>query len=286
MSKGYQLLIVDDEELAIRGIEKGVCWEKLNIEKIFTCNSSEAAEEILQNEEIHILLSDIELGGSTGIELIEWVKRNQPDVVCIFFTCHAEFEYAQKAIRLGVRDYLLKPVSSDKLERCITEAIEVLDAQKSDAEKFSFIEDIVKDNAEEKTNKAVQQVKLYITKNLAQDLRREDLAKLVNFSTSYLSKIFKEHEGISLTEYILDQRIKMSKYLLKVTELSITDVALRTGFTYHSYFTRLFKKYTAYTPQQYREKSRVGLETEEPMNTDLDNLRVYGGKKEEHEYEN
>lgn len=256
MSDNYNILIVDDEELAIRGIENGVHWDALKIEKIFKTHSAETAKRIIQDYDIHILLTDIELGGSSGIELLEWVRENVAEVICIFFTCHAEFEYAQKAIRLGVKDYLLKPIPYDKLENCIREAIQQLDDKKDKEDKYAFLDDIVKEKSDEKISMAIQQVKLYIAKNLAYDIRREDLAQLVNFSTSYLGKIFKEQEGISLTDYILSQRLKMAKYLLKVTELSVTDIALRTGFTYHSYFTRYFKKATSYTPLQYREISR------------------------------
>lgn len=253
----YNVLIVDDEELSIRGIEKGVDWDSLNVGKVFKTHNIETAMRIIQDYKIHILLTDIELGDGTGIDLLTWVRQNIPSVVCVFFTCHEEFSYAREAVRLGVKEYLLKPIPYKELERILKKEIEELQTAEEKAEKYAFWDSINEEMvAEDEKEQAIAKVKNFIASNLSQELRREDLANLVNFSTSYLTRIFKEQEGVSLTDYIQDQRMKIAKYLLKVTELPVTEIAQRVGYSYHSYFTKYFKKTMNMTPQQYREEEK------------------------------
>ncbi len=252
----YNILIVDDDELALRGIEKGVDWDTLAIDKIFKTHSAVTGKRILNDYKIHILLSDIELPGDNGLDLVAWVRKNKPEIICIFFTCHAEFYYAQEALRLGAMDYILKPIPYDKLWQCVSQAIKTLDERQEQKEKYAIIDQITREQGEKKIDDAIHRVKMYIMQNLESSIKREELAALVNFSPSYLGKIFKEKEGVSLTDYILEQRIVVAKQLLKVTELPITDISMRTGFSYPSYFTRAFKKATGITPLEYRENIR------------------------------
>lgn len=263
MRELYNILIVDDEELAIRGIEKGVNWDKLPIDKVFKAHSVETAKRIMGNYQISILLTDIDLVNDTGINLLRWIREEQKNVECIFFTCHAEFEYAQEALRLGARDFLLKPIPYDKLEILIANTVNDLSMKKQQKEKYSIMDEMVKDSNQDKESQIVNEIKEYIMRNLARDIRREELANIVHYSVSYISKVFKERENVSVADYIFNQRLVMAKHLLRVTELSITEIADRTGFGYHSYFTKRFKEATGETPQQYRMKIReddIGLD--------------------------
>lgn len=100
------ILIVDDEISAIEAVQKGIHWDKLAVSSIYTATSMKEAIEQLNKHNIDIMLSDIEMPRGTGLELLQWLKQNKPEVGCIFMTCHADFKYAQKAIQLGSIDYL------------------------------------------------------------------------------------------------------------------------------------------------------------------------------------
>lgn len=81
-------------------------------------------------------------------------------------------------------------------------------------------------------------------------------------SPDYLTKLFRRENGMSLSEYIIQKRISLAKKLLVTTSLSVVEISQRTGFSYSSYFVRIFKKKTELTPQQYRE--RYGCDTRSP----------------------
>ena len=98
----------------------------------------------------------------------------------------------------------------------------------------------------------IDQIKIYITKSLASDLSRESLAKEFFLNPNYLSRLFKKETGISLQDYILQERLKKAKFLLETTALSISEVHEQCGFYHSSYFSKVFKREMGMTPQEYR----------------------------------
>jgi two-component system, response regulator YesN len=130
------LMIVDDEVIAIKGIECDIDKERLDIEELFTAFDINQAKEVLNKHRIDIILCDIEMPQGNGLELLAWVRENYPRTECIFLTCHASFDYAKQAIELGSLDYLLKPIPSDKLEAVLLKAIEKIN-KSSKLEEYS-----------------------------------------------------------------------------------------------------------------------------------------------------
>ena len=118
------ILIVDDEISSINAVQKGIHWNELPINSVYTANSMQEAIEQLSKHDIDIMLSDIEMPMGTGHELLQWVKDNKVQVECIFMTCHADFSFAQSAIRLGCFDYLLKPLNYTIVENAIVKAVD------------------------------------------------------------------------------------------------------------------------------------------------------------------
>lgn len=249
----FSVLMTDDEELALLGLEQGVDWEKLNVDKVYKCHSKDTAIRMLQMYPVDIIITDIEMPNGNGLELIKWVKENRPQICSVFYTGHAEFSYAQEALRLGVEDYLLKPIPYDKLE-IILEGIEKKIVLQ---EKTVDLSELAEDLAEEGTEQIVDQIKKLIAENLSVgNLQRDELAAMVHVSPGYLGRIFKKETGLALTDYISKKRISVAKQLLSKTSLSITDVSARVGISYSSYFTKVFKEQVGMTPQEYRQQHK------------------------------
>ncbi len=93
----------------------------------------------------------------------------------------------------------------------------------------------------------------YISQHFSQRLTLEETASAVHLNPSYLSSLFRASTGSSFKEYLNMVRIEESKRLLANTDYTIIDIAVATGFEDRSYFSRVFKKYTGLTPQQYRQ---------------------------------
>ena len=249
----FNVLMTDDEELALMGLEEGVNWERLDVDKVYKCHSKDTAIRMLLMYPIDIIITDIEMPGGSGLELIKWVKENKPEICSVFYTGHAEFSYAQEALRLGVEDYLLKPIPYDDLEIILEKVQKKILIQ----EKTLDLSEMVEDYPEEGMENIVSQVKRIIAENLSVgNLQRDELAAMVHVSSGYLGRIFKKETGLALTDYIIKKRIFVAKQLLIKTSLSITDISARVGISYSSYFTKIFKEQVGVTPQEYRQKSK------------------------------
>lgn len=115
------LLIVDDQNFELDAVSAIVSNMSV-IQNIYCASSARAAKNILLERTIHILLCDIEMPTENGLELLEWVRENGIDLECIFLTAYPDFSYAKKAIALGCMDYILKPISPQKLEELLRKA--------------------------------------------------------------------------------------------------------------------------------------------------------------------
>lgn len=109
------ICIVDDDKYVVEKIVDGIDWQELDIEGVYIAYNIRQAKEILNTQQVDILLSDIEMPQGSGLELLEWVREQGLPVECIYLSSYAHFAYAQKALQLHSREYLLKPVSNREL---------------------------------------------------------------------------------------------------------------------------------------------------------------------------
>ncbi|WED21281.1 AraC family transcriptional regulator [Vibrio sp. JC009] len=102
----------------------------------------------------------------------------------------------------------------------------------------------------------IYQVISFIDDHLDKEIKEEELAKKFNYSTPYFSKIFKTVIGMSFRDYITGKRIKKAKILLRESpEEKLASIAYQCGYNDVSYFSRIFKKKTNMTPNEYRSSS-------------------------------
>jgi two-component system response regulator YesN len=127
-------LVVDDEEIAVRGIVEGIDWSSVEISGVFTAYDAAEAREVFRRHAIHVMISDIEMPTETGIDLLEWVNEHSPGTETIFLTGHADFRYAQQAIQLSSFDYLLKPIDHGQLKACVERAVGKIRQREQEAE--------------------------------------------------------------------------------------------------------------------------------------------------------
>lgn len=117
-----RLLLVDDQKEITESLKKSIDWAAAGIDEVCTAVSSKEAKLIMVNVEIDILLTDIEMPGESGLELFQWTRERYPDIIGIFLTSHAEFAYAQEAIRMGGFDYILQPARYQEVACVVAKA--------------------------------------------------------------------------------------------------------------------------------------------------------------------
>ncbi len=104
-----RLLLVDDQREITESLKRSVDWASAGIDEVCTAVSAKEAKLVMVNTEIDILLMDIEMPGESGLDLFRWTREHYPDIVGIFLTSHADFAYAQEAVKMGAFDYILQP---------------------------------------------------------------------------------------------------------------------------------------------------------------------------------
>ncbi|WP_410770810.1 response regulator [Fontibacillus sp. BL9] len=110
----YNILVVDDEPLICKGLAGLLTSSGLGIGAIYTAYSGHEALDYIRMEEIDLLVTDIQMGEMNGIELMHQAKMIKPWVQTIIISAHETFQYAQMALRLGARDYLIKPLGREQ----------------------------------------------------------------------------------------------------------------------------------------------------------------------------
>lgn len=127
----YNLLVVDDEFYAVKGITQGMDWSQMNISQVFEAFNVDEAKQRFAQTQIDLVICDIEMPSSSGLDLLEWIKEFHPQTETIFVTGHADFSYARTALHLGSFDYLLKPINNDELQSVVGRALQKLDSDRT-----------------------------------------------------------------------------------------------------------------------------------------------------------
>lgn len=115
----YKVVIIDDEPIIVEGLSKSIPWDKWECEVVGTACNGEEGRELIERVNPDILFSDICMPGIDGLTMIAGIKSEHPNMGITILTGFRDFDYAQKAIRLGVTRFLLKPSKMDELEEAV-----------------------------------------------------------------------------------------------------------------------------------------------------------------------
>ena len=126
----FKVLIAEDEPPIMRMIKSTLESVDSDFKVTECCINGKNAVEKLKNEDFDIVITDIKMPIMTGIELAGWIYQNKPDTKVIIVSGYSDFEYARKALEYKVFDYLLKPISKDKVSE-LTQRIKSEIAEKN-----------------------------------------------------------------------------------------------------------------------------------------------------------
>lgn len=247
------VILIDDEEVAVNALKRRVDWDKYGVDEVYVASSAGQARELFQEKTIDVMLSDIEMPQGGGLELFEWVKVYYPAVECVFVTCHPEFDYVRKALQLGSADYILKPIDYEELDEVLSRLVERVRHRRRGSVIPPEAAGRTADEGDERTKQdIVVAVKRYVQEHISEDIYIADIARQVYLNEQYLMRTFKKTTGISILEFITNERVRLARELLVGTDQPVRQVADSVGYGNYSYFTKLFKRNTGLTPQAYR----------------------------------
>lgn len=254
------ILIVEDEPRTRKGIQKTLeVWSEGRYEILSAAGGDEAVK-LLNEKRVHLLITDIRMPEITGLKLVESLKNREQKPVVIIISAYSEFHYAQEAIRLGVLNYLLKPLNKHKLIEAVEQAMEVEITRERNAIMEKVVDQLLMDikKEDQQTRSPIKEAMDYVDEHLNESLSLREVAERIHLNPSYFSSLFKEQTGLTFSEYVTRSRIQKAKNLLVATDLSVAEIAEEVGYQTAKYFIKLFKEIEGTTPSRFRKEAGDG----------------------------
>lgn len=120
----HKALLVDDERMIVNSLMLGFPWKEHGFEVVATASSGKEALALIADLRPDVVLTDVKMPAMSGLDLMEACRERAPDVVFIVISGHAEFAFAQKALKLGAVAYCLKPLENDEIAAALRKAKE------------------------------------------------------------------------------------------------------------------------------------------------------------------
>ncbi len=245
-----RVFLAEDEYVIREGIKKNIDWKAHQCEFCGEAGDGETALEKVRELKPDLIISDIRMPFMDGLTFCAKAKEALPEVQILLLTGYEEFEYARKAICIGVSRYLTKPISREELSEVLDEIVakQLRDAKEEITESGEEYRDVI------------YNVFAYVERHYSEeDLSLTKVAEHIGLSPNHLSTVFKEETGQSFTRYLTDYRINAAKKMLDTSKKRSSEIAELVGYPDPHYFSSVFKKQTGMTPSQYRD--RAGAET-------------------------
>lgn len=248
----YRVVVIEDEEAIRKGIIMSIDFSALNCILIGEASNGVEGIKLIQEKKPDIVITDVTMPLMSGIEMIE--QTLEYNYTSIIISGYDEFSYAKKAIKLGVCDYLMKPIDKEELNNVIQSIVSSFDLsskisgllkEKNQIEHIQLLETLNKEDH------LVDKIMEYINLHYSEKIFLSDIADVLNYSESLLSKRFRRVTQMTFNEYLNRFCIQKSIEYMKKGTYGLTGISDICGFSDYKYFSTVFKKYTGYTPSQF-----------------------------------
>lgn len=217
-----KVFLVEDEMVIRRGIKNSIDWEKEGYIFCGEASDGELAYPMIIKEKPDILITDIRMPFMDGLELCKLVKKELPNIKILILSGYDEFDYAKEAIRLGVTEYLLKPISSGKLLEALNGVSESIRREKEDKDLVRKYMEEMRENTEHEKQKFFEQM---IAGNLS-------MADALETGEKYEMNLSAGMYNLLLFRFTLGEENRKSGELLGEAEYAIEKLTERLEYVF------------------------------------------------------
>lgn len=217
-----KVFLVEDEMVIRRGIKNSIDWEKEGYIFCGEASDGELAYPMIIKEKPDILITDIRMPFMDGLELCKLVKKELPNIKILILSGYDEFDYAKEAIRLGVTEYLLKPISSGKLLEALNGVSESIRREKEDKDLVRKYMEKMRENTEHEKQKFFEQM---IAGNLS-------MADALETGEKYEMNLSARMYNLLLFRFTLGEENRKSGELLGEAEYAIEKLTERLEYVF------------------------------------------------------
>ena len=242
----YKVILIDDEAIITEGLEKVVDWQAHGCQVVALAQDAVSGVEAIRTHRPDILFTDIKMPGEDGLTMLAGLKGEFPRMQITVLTGYRDFEYAQRAIRLGVSRFLLKPSKMEELNEALDHMTGVLERMPPQQEPDPQPEE------ESPNSFLLRQAQAYIAAHCGEHLSLQEVADHCYVSQWHLSKLLNNQLGQSFYDLLNTVRVRRAKELMTDPTLRLSEIAERVGYTDTAHFSRVFKKLEGVAPGEWR----------------------------------
>lgn len=267
-NRGIKILVVEDEYIIRKGMINTIDWLSMDCKIIGEGINGREGLKLIEEFAPDLVITDIRMPVMDGLEMLKTAEEAGLKFEKIILTSYGEFKYAQEGIKLGVADYILKPIDEELLEKAVKKVKEKIEKEntlrdvenitktKEDIEFFSPRIYLGKDSDK---NRYVEKTLEKILNCYSEKLNIKDIADELDISVSYLSRKIKDVTGETFLDILNKYRVQKSLRLLLTKEYKIYEVSDMVGFTDYKHFCNVFKKYLDTAPGDFVKQNIIIL---------------------------
>ena len=242
----FSMIIVDDEKFIADSLSLYE-WEQIDVKVEAVFLNSQDAISYMEKHAVDIVLTDICMQGIDGLELAKTIKQQNSKIKVICISAYDNYGYLRSALKLGIEDYILKPIDKEQLMTVVQQTLQGTSEVNTRDLKFM-------DGREDRQHHPINTALTYIRENYASPISLESVASVVNLNSAYLSFLFKKVVGMTFSDYVNKCRIEAAAKWLENSTYNINEIAEMSGYNEPRYFSDKFKKKMGVTPSEYRKE--------------------------------
>jgi len=258
-----RLLIIDDESTIRTGVATYFPWASLGIEVAGACRDGLEALALMETTRVDLVLCDIGMPRMNGIAFAEAVRERQLasgrgypcDIV--FISAHKDFDYAKRAIELGVREYIVKPAGYEELFDVFSKlARERQIASEREAAREAAAQPIAAESAPVPSPSLAERTRRLIEADLAA-ITLPAAAEKLGMSPNYLSAKLRQECGKTFSDLLLEARMARASILLQDPASRVGQVARLVGYANTKSFIRAYRLSFGGPPTAIRRSNAI-----------------------------
>jgi two-component system, response regulator YesN len=250
-------IIADDEPAALERYTAYVGDYGRGFSVVASCRCAADAFAAASRRDAAFLLTDIRMPGEDGLSLLGRLRDSGWKGLAVVISGYDDFAYAQTAIRLGVFDFLLKPVFPEDMRSLLDKALSRLGPCGSSGGEEARAHPLETEDRGRGLSEPVRKILGFVETHYDSRFSLDDAARVAGVSPAWISSSFKRAFGSSLMEYVRAYRMEKARELLSETDLPLKEIADRLAFPDLPTFSKLFRKISGTSPGAYRKSIRV-----------------------------
>lgn len=252
----YKILIVEDEKLIRKRLIFGIDFEKINCVVIGEARDGKEGEKAIKTLNPDIILTDINMPIMSGFDMLE--ATMDFNYSTIILSGYNEFKNAQRAIKYGVTEFVVKPIQESDIIEAVERAKKQVDERNIllKLKNIHFLDEeysVIGDSFNNSKDIVVQEMLQYVTNNYNRKFLFSEVSKELGYSPTVLHERFKKETTITFNDYLNRYRINQSIQMLKNGNKKLYEISEECGFSEYKYYNKVFKKYIGMSTSEFLE---------------------------------